>query len=44
VAVFEIGTAVSYRGRLYVVLGTTPMSVTPALVELEDAETGRASE
>jgi len=41
VAVFEIGTIVSYRGRLHVVVGMTPMSVTPPLVELEDAESGR---
>src|SRR3954469_24110603 len=40
VALFEIGTIVSYQGRLYVVIGVTPMSVTPALVELEDAENG----
>ena len=40
VALFEIGTIVSYQGRLYVVLGVTPMSVTPALLELEDTETG----
>ena len=40
VARFEIGTIVSYQGRLYVVLGVTPMSVTPALLELEDAENG----
>jgi hypothetical protein len=40
VALFEIGTIVSYQGRLYVVLGVTPMSVTPALLELEDTENG----
>jgi hypothetical protein len=40
VAQFEIGTIVSYQGRLYVVLGVTPMSVTPALLELEDTENG----
>ena len=39
--VFEIGTIVSYRGRLYVVVCITPMSVTPPLVELEDTESGR---
>jgi len=39
--VFKIGTIVSYRGRLYVVVGVTPMSVTPQLVELEDRESGR---
>jgi hypothetical protein len=40
VALFEIGTIVSYQGRLYVVLGVTPMSVRPALLELEDTENG----
>ncbi len=35
---FRIGTIVSYRGRLHVVVGVTPMSVTPQLVELEDRE------
>jgi hypothetical protein len=39
--VFKIGTIVSYRGRLHVVLGATPMSVTPQLVEIEDRESGR---
>jgi len=39
--VFEIGTIVSYRGRLHVVVGVTPMSVTPQLVEIEDRESGR---
>jgi len=38
--VFEIGTIVSYRGRLHVVVGVTPMSV-PQLVEIEDRESGR---
>ena len=40
VALFEIGTIVSYQGRLFVVLGVTPMSVIPALLELEDTENG----
>jgi hypothetical protein len=40
VALYEIGTIVSYQGRLYVVRGVTPMSVTPALLELEDTENG----
>ena len=40
VALFEIGTIVSYQGRLFVVIGVTPMSVTPALLELEDTENG----
>ena len=38
---FKTGTIVSYRGRLHVVVGVTPMSVTPQLVELEDRESGR---
>ena len=37
---FTIGTIVSYRGRLHVVVGITPMSVTPALLELEHGESG----
>jgi hypothetical protein len=41
VAVFEIGTIISYRGRLHVVVGITPMSVTPPLLELEDTDSGR---
>jgi len=40
VAPLEIGTIVNYQGRLYVVFGTTPMSVTPPLLELEDTENG----
>ena len=40
-AVFKIGTIVSYRGRLHVVIGVTPMSVTPQVVEIEDRESGR---
>ncbi|MBA3736865.1 MAG: hypothetical protein H0W90_17020 [Actinobacteria bacterium] len=40
-AVFKIGTIVSYGGRLHVVVGMTPMSVTPQLVEIEDRESGR---
>ncbi len=38
---FKIGTIVSYRGCLHVVVGTTPISVTPALLELEDTDSGR---
>ena len=38
---FKIGTIVSYRGCLHVVVGVTPMSATPQLVELEDRESGR---
>jgi hypothetical protein len=41
VAVFEIGTIISYRGRLHVVVGVTPMGVTPTLLELEDTQSGR---
>lgn len=40
-AVFKIATIVSYRGRLHVVVGVTPMSVAPQLVEIEDRESGR---
>lgn len=40
-AVFEIGTIISYRGRLNVVVGVTPMGVTPTLLELEDTQSGR---
>jgi len=40
VALFEIGTFVSYQGRLYAVLGVTPMSVKPASLEVEDTENG----
>ncbi len=38
---FKFGTIVSYGGRLHVVVGVTPMSVTPQLVEIEDRESGR---
>jgi hypothetical protein len=38
---FEIGKTISYRGRRHIVVGVTPMGVTPCLVELEDAESGR---
>jgi hypothetical protein len=37
---FEIGKTISYRGRRHVVVGVTPMGVTPCLVELEDTESG----
>jgi hypothetical protein len=40
-AMFEIGKTISYRGRRHVVVGVTPMGVTPCLVELEDVESGR---
>lgn len=38
----RIGDSVTYHGRTYVVVGFTPMSVTPAEVQLRDADTGRA--
>jgi len=41
VAVFEIGTIISDQGRFHVVVGITPMSVTPPLLELEDTDSGR---
>jgi hypothetical protein len=44
VAIFEIGTHVSYKGRLYVVAGFTPIGVTPRLLELEDVQSGRIRE
>jgi hypothetical protein len=34
----EIGMFVKYGERLHAVVGITPMSVTPRLVELEDAD------
>jgi hypothetical protein len=39
--VLEMGTLVNYRARPHVIVGITPMSVTPQLLELEDTETGR---
>jgi hypothetical protein len=36
-----VGDSVMYRGRRYVVIGVTPMSVTPFRVELRDPATGR---
>jgi hypothetical protein len=41
VAKFEIGTRVRYRGRLHIVVGFTPMGVTPRLLDLEDVQSGR---
>jgi hypothetical protein len=35
-----IGDTVTYEGRRYVVVGFTPMTVTPPEVELDDPETG----
>jgi hypothetical protein len=37
----DLGTLLTYRGRLHVVVGVTPIGCTPQLVELEDAESGR---
>jgi len=37
----DIGTLLTYRGRLHVVVGVTPIGATPRLVELEDVESGR---
>jgi hypothetical protein len=34
-----IGDSVTYRGRRYIVVGVTPMSVKPFSVELSDSET-----
>jgi hypothetical protein len=36
-----IGDSVTYNGRTYVVVGFTPMTVTPAEIELRDPETGK---
>ena len=38
---FEIGMSVRHRGLLHVVVGFTPMSVEPGLLELEDVQSGR---
>jgi hypothetical protein len=35
-----IGDSVTHDGRTYVVVGFTPVSVTPAEVELRDTDTG----
>jgi hypothetical protein len=32
---------VTYRGRLHVVVGVTPMGVQPQLLDLEDVDSGR---
>ena len=37
----NLGTLLTYRGRLHVVVGVTPMGATPRLLELEDVESGR---
>jgi hypothetical protein len=37
----EIGDSVIHQGRRYVVVGFTPVSVTPFSVELSDPKTGR---
>jgi hypothetical protein len=41
VAMLELGTVVSYRGRLQVVIGVTPMGASPQALELEDLDSGR---
>ena len=41
VAMVDLGTLLTYRGRLHVVVGVTPMGATPRLLELEDVESGR---
>jgi hypothetical protein len=38
----KIGEVITHRGRRYVVVGLTPMSVRPFCLELEDEETGEA--
>ena len=40
-AAMHLGELVTYQGRRYVVVGVTPMSVTPFSLELEDPETNR---
>jgi hypothetical protein len=35
------GTLLSYRGRLHVVVGVTPIGAIPRVVELEEVESGR---
>ena len=37
----DLGTLLTYRGRLHVLVGVTPMAATPPLLELEDVESGR---
>jgi len=37
----DLGTLLTYRGRLHVVVGVTPMGATPRLFEIEDVESGR---
>jgi hypothetical protein len=37
----EIRDTLSYQGRGHLVLGMTPMSVTPRLIEIEDTDNGR---
>jgi hypothetical protein len=37
----DLGTHLTYRGRLHVVVGVTPIGATPRLLELEDIESGR---
>jgi hypothetical protein len=37
----NIGTRITFRGRFHVIVGVTPIGVTPCVVELEDVETSR---
>lgn len=39
-AAMQIGDSVTYKGRRHVVVGFTPMSVTPAEIQLRDPHTG----
>ena len=41
---FHIGDRVTFFGRAYLVRGFSPMSVTPATMQLEDADTGKQLE
>jgi hypothetical protein len=41
VAMVDLGTLLTYRGRLHVVVGVTPVGASPRLLELEDVESGR---
>lgn len=40
-AMLNIGTTITFQWRLHVIVGITPIGVTPCMVELEDLETGR---
>lgn len=39
----RIGDSVTYKGRNYVVVGFTPMSVRPPEIQLQDPQTGALS-